>query len=73
MNQFSQSIRIFCKKELSGYDEVTLTEKGCNGIANSAKLINQIFLLKKGQIVHIKCRKEFCNKQNIKAASEKPL
>ena len=56
---------VFCKQLLSGKPTVTLTAKGCAGIAKASAERDSDVSQQPGDVVHIDCRKEWCNPKSI--------
>lgn len=57
---------VFCKLPLSnGEATVVLREKGCDSIIKAAEARGENKLVKAGQTVHTKCRKDYCNPTRI--------
>ena len=63
---------VFCKEPLlSGQKTATLGTKGCEGIAKANALRSSSISTVPGQVVHVKCRKDFCSPKCIASASRK--
>jgi len=63
---------VFCEEPLSnGEPTSTLRIKGCEGIAKANELRNRNISTVPGQVVHVKCRKDFCSPQCIVSDNKK--